>query len=61
MGGLTMSRLMTLITVSTVVLCAACGGDDASLQLGVGRPHAGLWCPPDPATFVGPLQQECLP
>ncbi len=37
---------------------SGCGGGQADGL--VGTEQAGVFCPADPATFVGPLQAECL-
>lgn len=48
-------------TIAASILCAlftACGGSGELEYLG---DVTGVVCPADPATFVGPLQPECLP
>lgn len=61
MGGLTMQRFMLLAWVALAAISAACGGHDGTATLGSATLQEGMWCPEDPATFVGPLPQECLP
>lgn len=56
-----MQRIRLLAGVFIVALGAACGGNDGAATLGSATLQEGLWCPQDPATFVGPLPQECLP
>ena len=55
-----MTRLTLLALLTLTVLAAACGGQDTT-TLGSATLQEGAWCPEDPATFVGPLPQECLP
>lgn len=50
--------LLFIVLVCAMLMASGCGGGTADGLVGVEQ--TGVVCPEDPATFVGPVQAECM-